>query len=165
MSTSLATLYLDHIGEIRRFIGRRVACRDTAHDLAHEAFVRLLALDGGATLGNARAYLFRVARNLTIDHFRAGAPLAGKLVDLDECADLPCPGPQPERYAIARQQLRRLQQAVENLPPRCREVFIRHKFDGLPQKALAAEYGVTLNAIEKLLVRALVQLRLCLPWD
>ena len=61
---------------------------------------------------------------------------------------------------MARQELDRLRRAIEELPPKCREVFIRHKFDGIPQATLAREYRVTLNAIEKHLVRALILLRL-----
>ncbi len=64
--------------------------------------------------------------------------------------------------ASARQTLARLAAAVEQLPPRCREVFLRHKFDGCRQADLAREYGISVNAIEKHLIRALVQLRLCL---
>lgn len=71
-------------------------------------------------------------------------------------------GATPERYAIARQQIRRLQVAIDELPPRCREVFVKHKFDGLSQKTLAAAYGISLNAVEKLLIRALLRLRDCL---
>lgn len=159
MNRFVTALYLDHIGEIRRYIGRRIACRDTVADLAQETFVRLLSVDQVPGPDKSRAYLYRIAEHLTIDHYRRQAPLAGKQLNLDDCADLPCPAPAPERHAIARQELRRLQAAIDALPARCREVFIRHKFDGLPQKTLAAEYGVTLNAIEKLLIRALLQLR------
>jgi RNA polymerase sigma-70 factor (ECF subfamily) len=159
MNRFVTALYLDHIGEIRRYIGRRIACRDTVADLAQETFVRLLSADQTPAADKSRAYLFRIAEHLTIDHYRRQAPLAGKQVSLDDCADLPCPAPAPERHAMARQELRRLQAAIDDLPPRCKAVFLRHKFDGMPQKALAAEYGVTLNAIEKLLIRALLQLR------
>ena len=160
MDASLATLYLDHIGGIRRFLARRVACIDTAAELAHEAFVRFLAADNRPAIDNQRAFLYRIAENLAVDHFRKRSPLDGARVDIADCVDLATETPSPERYAVARQQVEQLRQAIAELPPRCREVFLRHKFDGLPQKSLAAEYGVTLNAIEKLLVRALVHLRL-----
>jgi RNA polymerase sigma-70 factor (ECF subfamily) len=51
---------------------------------------------------------------------------------------------------------------VEGLPPQCRRIFIRHKFDGLTQAAIAVEFGISLNAVEKHLIRALVRLRQCL---
>lgn len=161
MNSLVTALYLDHVGEIRRYIGRRIACRETAADLAQETFVRLLCCERTPEPGKRRAYLFRIAEHLTIDHFRRHAN-QGSCVSLDDCTELPCPAPAPERHAIARQQLRRLQAAIDELPPRCREVFIQHKFEGMPQKTLAAAYGISLNAVEKLLIRALLRLRDCL---
>lgn len=162
MNSLVTALYLDHVGELRRYIGRRIACRETVADLAQETFVRLLCSERTPEPGKRRAYLFRIAEHLAIDHYRRSSAQSGLMVSLDECAEIPCPAPAPERHAIARQQIRRLQAAIETLPPRCREVFIKHKFDGLPQKVLALEYGISLNAVEKLLIRALLRLRDCL---
>lgn len=165
MNVSIAGLYVDHIGEIRRFLARKLSCRDTAAELAHEVFVRFLAAAPETDIAHPRAFLYRIADHLAIDHFRRQAPWQGKSVDISECVDLPSDTPSPERYVAARQQLDRLRRAIEALPPRCKEAFLRHKFDGIPQKTLAMEYGITVNAIEKLLVRALVQLRLSVEWE
>ena len=162
MHKHIATLYLDHLGEIRRFLFRKLACIDIASELANEVFVRRMVT--GSTVDNERTFLFRIAENLALDHFRAQAGTAGKFVDIDDCHDLASEVPGPERYVIARQQLRRLREAIDEFPPHCREVFVRHKFDGLLQKELAAEYGITVSAIEKLLVRALLHLRLAVNW-
>jgi len=162
MPNPIAALYLDHLGEIRRFLFRKLACIDTASELAHEVFVRRMVT--GSAVANERAFLYRIAENLALDHFRAQAGSAGKFVDIDDCHELASEAPGPERYAIARQQLRHLRQAIDQLPPHCREVFVRHKFDGLLQKDLAVEYGVTVSAIEKLLVRALLHLRQAVNW-
>ncbi len=162
MNSLVNALYLDHVGEIRRYIGRRIACRETVADLAQETFVRLLCSESTPEPDKHRAYLFRIAEHLTIDHYRRTMAHGGLMVSLDECAEIACPTPLPERHAIARQQLRRLQAAIDELPPHCREVFIKHKFDGMPQKAIATAYGISLNAVEKLLIRALLRLRDCL---
>ena len=159
MSSAVATLYVEHIGELRRFLVRRLACAETASEMAHETFVRYLAADFDAPVVNPRAFLYRIAGNLAIDYLRARPLAASQIVDLDSCGDLPSEAPGPERYAMARQQLDCLRRAIDELPGRCREVFVRHKFDGIPQRTLAEEYGVTINAIEKHLIRALVFLR------
>jgi RNA polymerase sigma factor (sigma-70 family) len=153
----VASLYVEHVGEIRRFLTRRLHCVEAASELAHEAFVRFLAAAPSQPIANPRAFLFRIAGNLAIDHMRA-RPTAVH-VDIDECTDLPSEIPSPERYAIARQQVECLRAAIAALPPKCREVFVRHKFDGVPHAQLATEFGVTTGAIEKQLVRALLQLR------
>lgn len=159
MSSAITTLYIEHVGELRRFLVRRLACFEVAAELAHETFVRYLVAAPTAPVDNPRAFLYRIAGNLAIDYLRSHRLSAGQTIDLESCGDLPSDEPGPERYAIARQQLDCLRRAIDELPAKCREVFIRHKFDGLSQKALASEYGVTVNAIEKHLVRALVFLR------
>jgi len=164
MNSAITALYLDHIGEIRRFLTRRLSCVDVAAELAHEVFVRYLVAAPQTVIENPRAFLFRIAGNLAIDHGRAHPLKPGQCVDISECADLASDYPGPERFAAARQELDRLRRAIDELPPKCREVFIRHKFDGIPQSVLAREYGVSLNAIEKHLVRALLQLRSRLSW-
>ena len=159
-ANTVSQLYFLHVGEVRRFLMRRLSCAEVAAELAQETFVRFLARPRGDAVGNPRALLFRIAGNLAIDHFRAQGAGPGQFVALDDCQDLPSEAPGPERYAIARQQVESLRRAVEELPAKCRAVFLRHKFDGIPQADLAREYGVSRNAIEKHLIRALLHLRL-----
>lgn len=160
MSSVITTLYIEHIGELRRFLVRRLPCIEVAAELAHETFVRyLVAAPPSAPLVNPRAFLYRIAGNLAIDYLRSHRLSSQQTVDLDGCSELPCDELSPERYVIARQQLDCLRRAIDELPAKCRVVFVRHKFDGISQKNLASEYGVTVNAIEKHLIRALVFLR------
>ena len=160
MANAISSLYIEHIGEIRRFLARRLSCVDVAAELAHEVFIRYMVAEPQPPVQNPRAFLFRIAGNIAIDHARANSQKPWQRVDIADCTELASEYPSPERFAIARQQLDHLRRAIESLPPKCREIFIRHKFDGLPQADLAREYEVTVNAIEKHLVRALVQLRL-----
>lgn len=161
MASTITHLYIEHLGEIRRFLAHRLCCIDTAAELAHEVFIRYMLAAPKSVIDNPRAFLFRIAGNLAIDHGRAHPLSPAQFVEIGECADLASDYPGPERFAIARQELDRLRRAIDGLPPKCREVFLRHKFDGVPQAVLAQEYRVTLNAIEKHLIRALLQLRLC----
>jgi RNA polymerase sigma-70 factor (ECF subfamily) len=160
MANAITSLYIEHIGEIRRFLARRLSCVDAAAELAHEVFIHYMVAEPQSAVQNPRAFLFRIAGNIAIDHVRANPQKPWQRVDIADCGDLASEYPSPERFAIARQQLDHLRRAIEALPPKCREIFIRHKFDGLPQADLAKEYEVTVNAIEKHIVRALVQLRL-----
>lgn len=159
---ALAHLYLQHIAELRHYLAQRVACREVARELAQETFLRMMLSDGKDAIRNPRAFLYRIATNLAVDHYRSEAGRPREILPLEDCAEQACPRPGPEQVASARQTLARLAAVVEQLPPRCREVFLRHKFDGCRQADLAREYGISVNAIEKHLIRALVQLRLCL---
>jgi len=163
--TDIASLYLNHIVELRRYLTGKVDSAALADDLAHETFARVLATDkplGGVR--QPRALLFCIARHLLIDHYRGKAAHAGLMVPLESCQQQASAMPSPERIVLARQQLAQLRHAIENLPPRCRQAFIRFRFDGIPQKTLAAELSISLNAVEKLLIRAMLVLRQQVEW-
>lgn len=161
MSSSPAfnELYLRHIGELCAFLTQRLSCRETALELAHETFIRYIAQGGQTAIHNPRAFLYRIAGNLAIDHYRACQSRAGFHVDIDDCAGLACDTPDPEQIVVARQMMARLRLAIDALPPQCRRIFMRHKFEGIPHADIALEYGITRNAVEKHLIRALVSLR------
>jgi RNA polymerase sigma-70 factor (ECF subfamily) len=67
--------------------------------------------------------------------------------------------PGPERNIIARDELRRLQAALDRLPPRCREAVVLGRIEGLSGREIAARMGITEQAVSAHLingVRALV---------
>ena len=71
-----------------------------------------------------------------------------QIVPIEAVADFEALGiaadePSPERTAIARDELRRLQSAVDRLPPRCREAFVMQRIDGLTRQEIAERMGVT----------------------
>ncbi|MDH2915634.1 MAG: RNA polymerase sigma factor [Gallionella sp.] len=156
---AFTNLYQRHFGELRAFILRRVGCRELAAELTNETFVRILSYEAGAPVCNQRAFLYRIAGNLAIDHHRANREQTECIDDFQESELLATDVTDPARVLCARQSLERLRRAIEALPPQCRRAFILFKFEGLSHLEIAAEFDVTRNAVEKLLIRALVQLR------
>lgn len=155
----VAALYLEHYGELSRFLTRHVGCRELAADLLHELFLRLLARDEPINIRHQRGYLFRSARNLATE--AAGSPRwrdsEGILnpSDREECQD----ERSPERLMSDKQTLAHLLNVVLRLPPRCRDAFILNKFDGLTYAEVAERMGISVGQVEKHLVRALAVCR------
>lgn len=156
---TLTGLYLRHFSELRAFLLRRVGCRETAAGLTHDTFIRVMSYESGEPVRNSRALLYRIAGNLAIDHHRANPVRPECIDDLHENEQPATDLHDPARVACARQTLDRLRMAIEGLPPQCRRAFVLHKFEGHSHTEIADEFGVTRNAVEKLLIRALVQLR------
>lgn len=158
-SNFFANLYRRHFGELRAFLLRRVGCHEMAAELTHDTFIRAMSYEPGAPVQNSRALLYRIAGNLAIDHHRSNSTRPEALDDLHQDEQLACDLSDPARVVCARQRLDRLRVAIDGLPPQCRRAFVLHKFEGRSHAEIAAEFGVTRNAVEKLLIRALVQLR------
>ena len=155
-----ALLYLEHLCTVRTYLGARLNCVETAAELAHETFVRLLARDPGDALHNPRALLLTIARNLAIDHYRARSQAT--LARLDDLDELACDKPGPERVAAARQELAHLLRAIDALPAQCRRVFVHVRFEGASHAEAAARFGISRNGVEKHLARALLRLHAAL---
>ncbi len=145
-----------HYDELIAFVRRRVRCSALADDIVQETYVRLASTDESAEIENPRALLYRVAGNLAIDHLRREKTRAKYVMQKplsDEVAD---GQPSVEAAIDARQRMTILMNAVDELPPRCREVFILRKFEGLPQADIAKSLGISRNMVEKHLRKALL---------
>ncbi|ADX45698.1 RNA polymerase, sigma-24 subunit, ECF subfamily [Paracidovorax avenae ATCC 19860] len=148
--------------ELLNFLHRQVNDRDTAADLAQESYARVLAAQhAGPPVLDGRALLYRTARNLVIDqHRRAQVRHHESLDTVAEAGDPPAPRYlQPEEALASRQTVGAYVQVIENLPPRCREAFVLHIIDGLPQAEIAQRMGISVSMVEKHVVRGTLACR------
>lgn len=139
------------------FIRRRIGDPDDAEDILQDVFSEFVqAYRLPAPIEQASAWLFRAARNRIIDRFRKKKELP--LVDLDGDEEdagseyrldlaLPAHDAGPEALYARAVLLEALQNALDELPPNQREVFIAHELEGRAFKDMAAQSGVTLNTL------------------
>ncbi|ESQ74270.1 hypothetical protein ABAC402_14990 [Asticcacaulis sp. AC402] len=66
--------------------------------------------------------------------------------------------PSSERVLIVREDLSNLLLALEDMPPRRREILLLNRLDGLSYSQLAVRYGVTVSAIEKQMMKAIAHI-------
>lgn len=142
------------------FILRRVRDPADADDILQDVFQEFVqAYRLPAPIEQASAWLFRVARNRIIDRFRKKKELSVNQMSDDAAdpdgegegeyrLDLVLPAPDGPEAAHARSTvLAELQQALDELPPNQREVFIGHELEGLSFKEMAAQSGVAVNTL------------------
>jgi RNA polymerase sigma factor (sigma-70 family) len=139
------------------FIRRRIRDPDDAEDILQDVFHEFVqAYRLPAPIEQASAWLFRAARNRIIDRFRKKKeqPLTDLSESEDDAGDeyrldlaLPAQDAGPEALYARALLLKALQDALDELPPNQREVFIAHELEGRSFKDMAAESGVTLNTL------------------
>ncbi len=141
---------------LRRFIRSRMADRLDAEDILQDVFSELVeAYRLMKPVEQVGAWLFRVARNRIIDHFRRKKPealAAGPAVDEDgeihRLEDLlPSPEAGPEAAYARTVLFEALADALEELPAEQREVFVAHEIEGRSFRELAAETGLNVNTL------------------
>jgi RNA polymerase sigma-70 factor (ECF subfamily) len=144
---------LSHEASLIRYLTRRWPVRDDVHDLRQEAYIRVYEAALKARPTFPKSFLFTTARNLMADRLRrervvsieARADLDALNVLVDELG--------PEQQESARQQLRRLADALDALPPKCREVVWMRRVEELSQKEVASRLGITEGTVEKHIAR------------
>lgn len=157
---TVEVLHTAHGAALRRFLARMLGCEQAAADAAQETWLRLTRLSPRQTIDNPRAYVFQVAANVARDHLAKGYRRnAVVTVTTQASEDAICPGPTPEAEAVADERLRLLAATVDALPPRCREVFLMSRLDGLANGEIAARLSITRNAVEKNIIRAMLHCR------
>ena len=148
-----------HWDEVAAFLTRRLGDPAAAADLTQETYLRAAGLPSNTALMNPRAWLFATARNLLVDHARRARVrhvVSGAQEDMELCANRQ---PRADAVLLLREELAVLECAIEALPPRTREVFRLHKFEGASYDEIAVRLGIAKNTVMVHMVKALGHLR------
>jgi RNA polymerase sigma-70 factor (ECF subfamily) len=144
-----------------------------AEDVAQEALLRAYRFFGGFHGGDARAWLLQIVRNTCYTWLGKNRPM--ETMEFDEthhatelsgvaagAPDRPQLGGSPEAQAIASEDRERLTRALEELPPRFREVLVLRELEGCSYKEIAAITSVPIGTVMSALSRARKQLQVSL---
>jgi RNA polymerase sigma-70 factor (ECF subfamily) len=156
------TLYARHRGGLYRFVLRQCGNRALADELYQDVWMNLIAARSRyVPSAKFSTFLYQVARNRVIDHFRAlGRNLEDPEND-DDPFDPPAPpAAQPDMAIERREAASRLLKAVESLPPVQREAFLLHQEGELTLEEIAQVTGVGRETVKSRLRYALARLRL-----
>lgn len=143
---------------MRSWLYRVVAERSDVDDIIQEVYCRLWAVENIETIVDPRAYFFRTAKNIIIDEVRRA-----KIVKFSVLADVEegvvdTLAFSPERIAGARDELRRVIAFIDQLPPRCREIYSLRKIEGLSLQQISDRLGLSRTVVENEVSRGLKRL-------
>jgi RNA polymerase sigma-70 factor (ECF subfamily) len=146
---------LPHESAVRSWLKRWTGRDQDIDDVIQEAYSRLAGLESVEHIGNGRAYLFEATRNIVLEQVRRS-----KIVRIDNVTDLADlsvadQAPPVERIVGGARDLQRLQRLIEQLPSKCRQVFVLRRIHGVSQREIARSLGITEHTVEKHAVRGL----------
>src|SRR5689334_7910063 len=150
---AFSELFRRHYQTVRRACARRLRDIREADEVAQAAFVRAYERLDRCT-GDRRfgAWVQVIANNLCVDHMRASARTSPS----DEVGnDSIEPAENAPEHALLRAEQRALiQRALADLPDRQRDVVVARDVDGRRPPKIAAALGLSLGAVDSLLLRA-----------
>ncbi len=126
-------------------------------DLVQESFLILTRVSAQQSIAEPRAFLYRTAKNLAVDHLRRHRVIA----DCARTVEIRYEGTDhsAEQTNVANQSLNRLEETLANLPDLTREVFCLIKLDGLSYRESARRLGLSERQVERHLMRAMLRCR------
>ena len=148
------TKYYD---ELVYYVQKMIGDKDKASDIIQETYIKTLEKSKNLEIENTRAFLYRVAKNIVIDKIRKNKKT--KHIDYAESVFVSPTNEQPDEIVIANDDYENLIKLVDTLPLRCKEAFVLHNIEGYSRKEIASMMGITVSAVEKLIIRATKKLQ------
>jgi RNA polymerase sigma-70 factor, ECF subfamily len=143
-------LYHKYYKPLYLFLRHRTRSGDLAQDFVQELFTRIWAhrrnIDPSKSL---KAYLYRIANNLVIDHFRK------RKSDLSYRSNLDL---SPSGKNAIETQIT-IMTAIDHLPEKLKSVFTMSRFEGLTYQEIADICRISIKTVESRMSQALKRLR------
>jgi len=137
-------ILLANRARIVRFLEMRGA-GDAAEDLFQDLWMRLTEKAAGP-IADPLAYAMRAANNLMLDRYRSARQSALRDKAWGEAAAVQTPS--AESALISREQLAMVERTIAATGERPARIFRRFRVDGLLQRDIAAEMGISLSTVE-----------------
>jgi RNA polymerase sigma factor (sigma-70 family) len=144
-------------GRLRNFIRRRVTDEAEAEDILQEVFYELIeAYRLMKPIEQVSAWLFRVARNRTIDFFRKKKPETRSTRGTTDAEGnempswedlLPSPDAGPDAVFARTVLLEQLDAALDELPEEQREIFVANEIEGRTFQDISDATGISINTL------------------
>jgi RNA polymerase sigma factor (sigma-70 family) len=145
---------LPHEAAVRAWLRRWTGHSQDIDDVIQEAYCRLSALESIAHIGSGRAYLYQTVRNIVLEQARHA-----KIVRIDNVWDMNSvsmdESPALDRVVGGARELQRVGELIDQLPAKCRRVFVMRRIHGESQRDIARTFGISESAVEKQAMRGL----------
>jgi len=150
-------IYDENIGPLYRFIFFKVNSEDIAQDLCSEAFTKVWnRFDAEDEIDNPRAFLYSVARNLVIDHYREKSKIqtveASTVPIVDVRTNL-------EKEIVNNSDLSNIVSALNKIKPEYADLISYHYINDLTISEISQITGKSENNVRVTLHRAVKSLK------
>lgn len=139
MQDDLTQLWLEYHVKLHDFIECRVSDPMLADDILQDVFLKIHAnIEHLKSKEKIRAWIYKIAANAIIDHYRTHKPVAELPETLSAFEDDSC---EEERNEI----MTGLRSIINSLPPHYAAAVMMSEFEGLTQQEIASRLGLSLS--------------------
>ena len=157
--TDIQALFLAHYEQLHRYAFTIVKDGDEAKDIVQAVFLRILEKEVPLhTIEHPRAYLYRSVYNESINHIRKTELQEKHHSLLVQAADTTDASHSVAEEALPMKQ--KVDKVLDQLPPQCREVFVKSRAEQKKDSEIATELGIAVKTVEAHMSKALKLIRM-----
>jgi RNA polymerase sigma factor (sigma-70 family) len=143
----IGQLYVNNYRWLVNKLYKKLSCPQKAADLAQDTFTRILTSRNNLHLFEEKAILSTISKGLLVDYYRRQAIETAYLNALAHLPETQIPS--PEDSAIIVETLCEIDQMLEALPSKARQIFLLSQLDGLTYPQIATKLNISLSSVQK----------------
>lgn len=148
----IRALYEEHHSWLKAWISKKLGCSSSGADLAHDTYLRLLQKENIPHLLEPKAYLTRIAHDITVNFLKRRDiehAYHQALISLE-----PHHVPSVEMQAILLESLFEIDAMLSGLPANVRKAYLMLQLDGFSYAHIAAELKVSVRTVTSYIAKA-----------
>ncbi len=151
-------LFVRYYGRLCQYVYGWLENKEDSEDIIQDLFLRLWSGRKKIEVNeNVSGYLFKMAKNMSLNHIRAAKNYRMLLEKQSNMPDY------YEEDLLESDEFRiALYDCIERLPERSREVFMLHRVNGLKQKEISEKLSISIKTIKNQIWMSLQKLKKCL---
>ena len=164
-SMSLISMtFLENSSFLKKFLGRFLSERQDIEDIVQETYLRAYHAEQDSSRANKaieypKAFLFQIAKNIALTEL---SKKSRKITDYIEDVELSLvmdSGSTTEQELEAREHIDLICEAVTTMPERRQHIYLMRKVHGASHQEIAESLGISISAVEKHLLKAMLTCR------
>ena len=158
LNEQFGAIYDQYIDKIYRFVYLKVSSQEIAEDITSKVFLKgFEAYKNKKDIKNPKAFLYQIARNAVIDHYREKGRT--RIVSSDFGPEIADPGTSSQDKAILNADINIVRTAIQKLNKDHQDVIILHYLEDMPISDIAELLGRPENTVRVMLHRGLKDLK------
>lgn len=140
------------------FAQKYVKDLEVAREIVQESFIQLWEKrDYMDASRNIKSYLATSIRNKCLNYLRDNKKFDANILQLENLLELTA---EPEHDFLVEKELNNsIQIALDELPEKCKAIFVMNRYDNLKYKEIADKLGISVKTVEAQMSKALQHLR------
>ena len=159
LNEQFSQIYDQYIDKIYRFIFLKVGSEEIAEDVTSKVFIKGWEAfkDPSEPIKNPGAFLYQIARNAVIDHYREKG--RAKTVSADDSPEIIDPGTNAQDMAILSADINQVKKGIQKLKKEHQDIIIWHYLEDMPIADIAELIDKPAGTVRVMLHRGLKDLK------